>query len=426
VSGSTAYRPNQPNPKVERLLTAPWKLADFCSARAADVVVGASDDGWLGLWRGADIEPRQTWAFAPGSHVRLAVADGGKRAAVAVRMHGFTRLYLADFRAQGGTDFQARNLIELGDIDGRLRALALSPDGEHLAFIDNKPDARIYRVDPWKRVGRFPVAGDLFEFCLVNDQMAAAHDNGAVFLWDLRAGQMERELLNGNDAIACPQLPLRMGFSSTGGRLYAATGTILEPPKADAGGIDPLAAALIGAAVGGVIGVATGGVLRGASRAVAGAEAGVAMSESVRRDAGAAASAREAALKEGLKRQTTLRTWNVRKGRLGTDVGGAVLEHHPTGIADVAFYPWDAAAVTLGEASAHAWDLSTGRHLGLIYNVTDPAEVKRAAANVQPDRAVVPGHPPLIRRIDFSHDGEYALVLLAGDRDIRVIRWPKG
>jgi hypothetical protein len=71
----------------------------------------------------------------------------------------------------------------------------------------------------------------------------------------------------------------------------------------------------------------------------------------------------------------------------------------------------------VGETIAHGWDLGTGEHLGPIYEVTDPAEVWEAQAARPSKRA------PLIRRIDFSVGGGHALVLVAGSRDIRVIRW---
>jgi hypothetical protein len=75
-------------------------------------------------------------------------------------------------------------------------------------------------------------------------------------------------------------------------------------------------------------------------------------------------------------------------------------------------------AATVGETTARAWDLAAGKDLGPIYEVTDPAEMRQAQAARRTKTA------PLIRRVDFTEDGEHALVLVGGSRDVRVVRWP--
>lgn len=390
MSAAVGYHPGKLNPRVERSIAAPGMLADFCSARGADAVVGATTDGWLGLWRAGDGERLRAWEFEPGRRVQVFAAELDARAIVAVEHAKRTRLYL--------TEFEYRKLNEVAEIDGRVEALALSPDGKHLTLVDDAPEVRVYRVNPWKRLDQFPVRGDRFAIAPVGDRLAAAHQNGAVFLWDLREGEIDRELFGGGEA-ACRRLPLRMGFSRTGRRLFTATGTIVRFPEKHFDGINPVAAYVL-------LGV-PGLILNNNARLIADAIQPTA-----------------ADLRARLEHFTAVRVWNIEKGRVTDELDSVIVGHHPTGIADAVFCPSGSAAVTLGQAAAHAWDLSTGHHLGPLYEVADPAEVRRAAANLDPDRAALPGHPTLIRRIDFTRGGEHALVLPCGSRDIRVVRWP--
>jgi hypothetical protein len=122
-----------------------------------------------------------------------------------------------------------------------------------------------------------------------------------------------------------------------------------------------------------------------------------------------------AQLQEKMGRLTALRVWEVNRGGLVADHRD-VFEPHPTGLADAFLWPWGPAAATVGETSAHAFDLHHG-HLGLVYDVTDPGEVQRANA-ARPDGAT------LIRRVDFTADGAHALVLVAGDQHVRMVPWP--
>jgi hypothetical protein len=121
-------------------------------------------------------------------------------------------------------------------------------------------------------------------------------------------------------------------------------------------------------------------------------------------------------LTRDLCEQTAVRVWETARGGLMADFWN-VFAWHPTGLAD-AFYCPRGAVATVGEKEVHAFDLA-GRHGGLVYEVTDAAEIHRAQA-VQPDRA------SLIRRVDFTHDGKHALVLVAGDWHIRQVPWPAG
>ncbi|HVK13440.1 MAG TPA: hypothetical protein VM597_32105, partial [Gemmataceae bacterium] len=306
LGAAVAARPGRLNPRVERVLTAPKRLSDFASARAADATFGASDAGWLGLWRVADGRLEKAWEFPAGDVARLAVADPGNRAVVAVEYEDRTRLYLADF--------EYRKLRELTDLDRPPLALSLSPDGAELSLVDDEPDVRVYRLDPWKRLDRFPVEGDRFAFCPVGERLAAAHDRGAVILWDVRAGKVERELYGPGDDPACPQLPLRMGFSRTGKRFFAATSQVVHLPKTYCAGINPVAAYLLG----------------GVPFYLINANLSV-IQESI-------ASGKIRELLNRLEDETALRVWTLDRGRVLNDEGGLLLEHHPTGFADGAFW----------------------------------------------------------------------------------------
>lgn len=324
--------------RVERQFTAPRPLVEFAAARSADALVGVGRDGWLGLWTTRDDQPAKTWELDPGPYVHLAVADRGGRAVVAVGDSRSTCLYVAHF-----DDHRARDVLE---IDGPVHALALDADGRYLGLVDDGPDVRLYRVEPWKRVDRFPVRGTKFEFGLAADRLAAADRHGGVFFYDLRTGRVVRELLDPRQHQACPQMPLRMAFSQTGDRFFAAAGTIGQP---------------------------------------------------------------------GPEKQTALRVWDVSNGELVANCGD-VSQHHPTGLADAFLWPWGSAAATVGETTAHAFNLTSG-YLGPVYEVTDRGESERA-------RAARRGGGSLIRQIDFTPDGEHALVLVAGDSNIRMVPWP--
>lgn len=391
VSGDLASRPGRLEGVGGRMLSAPRPLLDFASAKAADAVLGVTEDGWLGLWTADDGQRRKAWEFAPGDTARLAVADLGGRAVVAVGHRKSTVLYRVEF--------DARRLEEVAGIDGTVQALGLDPDGNYVGVVDDGPDVRIYRVDPWKRLDKFPVRGQRFEFCLARDRLAAADGGGRVFLYDLRAGKIDRELFAGGDRPACPRLPLRLAFSRTGSRVFAATGLIVDLPRTYTGG--PTAGQAF----------------------VLGGLAGVAAVKVGEQAAEAARDSRLAAIHAKLARGTALRVWDVDKSRLIADVC-QLTETHATGIADAFFWPWGSAAATIGERNAHAWDLGTGTPLGPLWDVIEPADARRAKAARRPDLAALPGDPPFIRRVDFTHDGANALVLVCGDRDIRVVRWP--
>ena len=385
---------------VEQLLSAPEPLADFASARAANAVLGAGVDGWLGLWSAKSGKPSRSWTFDPGPRTRLAVADRGEVAVVATGGRKSNRLHLVDF--------QSKRLHELTEIEGDVRALGLDPTGKYLALVDGKSDVRIYKVDPWKRLDKIPVEGDRFEFCLAADRLAAAHDNGQVEVWNLRTGKIERELLAPGRVQACPQLPLRMGFSRTGKRLFAAAGLVVQFPKKNVEGI--------GGGTAFVAGAAAFGLLGGIAACVVNNNIPVVW-ERIR-------NSREASLERTLAHGTALRTWELDRGGLTGDMW-YVFRHHPTGIADAFFYPWGSCAVTVGETTARAFDVSTGGYLGPIYNLVDATEVRRAREDLQPELTRFPERPSLIRRVDFTHDGEHALVLTWGSRHVRMVPWPK-
>jgi hypothetical protein len=335
-----------PSPlRQERVLRAPEPLDDIASARSAGDILGVIRDGWLGLWSVGESKRVRTWDFEAGKSVRLAVADEGGCAVLAVTNPKLTRLYLVDF--------ELRRLGELTDFDGAIQALGISPDGRQVAFVDDGPDVRVYQVEPWKKMNKFAVEGTRFAFGLAADRLAAADDRGRVFVWDLREAAVEWELMHERKEPACPRRPVRMAFTRSGGRLLVATGEVNDPPTR--------------------------------SRAQ-------------------------------LERVTTLRSWDLKSGTVRNDLTGVVAVH-PAGIADAYFGPSGAAVVTVGETNAHAWDLGAGEHLGPVYDVTEPAEVWEAQAARRSKNA------PLIRRVEFSGDGEHALVLVAGSREIRVFRW---
>lgn len=234
----------------------------------------------------------------------------------------------------------------------------------------------------------------------IGSQTTTARD-GAVAVWDLRSGKMERELLSRGKQPACPQEPLRIGFSRTGKRLFAASGLIVHFPSKHVSGIDPKLVTVIGAASAGLVGVVAMNVVNNNVDVIA----------------ERSANARSATLQAKLNRGTALRVWAVETGRLVADFAD-VFEHQPTGVADAFFYPWGSAAVTLGETPADAWDLSAGNRLGRLHQVVDADEVRRARA-----AADGPG-APLVRRVDFTYDGQHALVLVCGERNIRMVPWP--
>jgi hypothetical protein len=378
--------------RVERRFTAPRPLFDFASARFADAIVGAAAGGWLGLWTTADDQPTKTWEFDPASDIRIAVADRGGRAVLATGDDRHTRIYVADF--------EYRKLRGVADIDGGIRALNIDPEGEYVGLVDDQPDVRIYRVESWKRVDRFPVRGSVFELNMAGDRLAAANREGRLALYDLRTGRVARELAAPKRDFACPQRPLRMTFSSGGKHVLAAAGLVVKWPRERIDGINPNTAFWLGFAAGGVLGgVATSAInfhVPDIWRNI--------------RDS------KVAGLMQDLYDQTAIRVWETAGGGLMADFWN-VFAWHPTGLAD-AFYSPRGAIATAGEKEVHAFDLAA-RHYGPIYEVTDAAEIHRAQA-VQPDRA------SLIRRVDFTHDGEHALVLVAGDWHIRQVPWPAG
>lgn len=376
--------------RVERRLTAPRPLSDFASARSVDAIVGVAAGGWVGLWTTADDRPAKTWGVDPAPDVRVAVAARGGRAVVAAGDDRRTRLYLADF------DY--RKPREVADIAGGIRALDIDPDGQYVGLVDDGPDVRVYRVEPWKRLDRFPVRGSVFGLSLAGDRLAAANREGRVALYDLRSGRVARELAAPKREFACPQRPVRMTFSPGGTHVLAAAGLVVKWPKERIDGINPNAAFWLGFAAGGVLGGVTTSAINFYAPDVW---------RNIR-------DSKVADLMQDLCDQTTIRVWETAKGGLVADFWN-VFEWHPTGLAD-AFYCPRGAVATAGEREVHAFDLA-GRHCGPVYEVTDAAEIHRAQA-VQPDRT------SLIRRVDFTHDGSHALVLVAGDWHIRQVPWP--
>jgi hypothetical protein len=384
----------------EHRLTAPVPLFDFRSAHSADAILGVGFDGWIGLWSARGRQPVRSWRVDLGPRTLLAVADNGGLAVVATGGRKSTRLDLIDF--------ESKRPHELTEIDGEVQALGLDPTGKYMALVDHRPDVRIYKVDPWKRLDKIPVEGDRFEFCLAADRLAAAHEDGSIAVWNLQTGKVERELLAPGRVQACPQLPLRMAFSRTGKRLFAASGLVVQFPKKNVDGIGGGKAFLIGAIPFGLMG--------GVAAAIVNNNVPV-IWERIR-------NSREAGLENRLAQGTALRAWELDRGGMTGDMW-YVFEHHPTGIADAFFYPFGSAAVTLGETSARAWDVTTGGHLGPIYDVVDPTEVRRAREARLPELCPFQERPSLIRRVDFTYDGEHALVLVWGDPNIRMVPWPK-
>jgi hypothetical protein len=330
-----------------RELQATKVLTDFVSARGTDAVVAVSRDGWLGNFSAADERLRRVWDFDAAKRVHVAVAGKGKCAVLAAGDGRSTRIYLADF--------DTRRLPDVAELDGPIRALAIRPDGRELALVDDEESVRVYQVDPWKRLDKFPLTDKrqqgerVFEFCLKRDLLATADDRGRVLVWDLREARVDQELLTRGGGPACPKRPLRLGFSRSGDRLFAATGGLIAAGSPEAGS----------------------------------------------------------------KESTIIRGWDVERGKQTaelTDVWGP----HPTGIADVFFWPWGSAVATVGEASVHAWDIATGENLGAIYQTSPEAETDPKTSPTS-----------RIRRIDFTRDGDEALVLVSGAKEIRVIPWPK-
>src|SRR5262249_50664414 len=154
-----------------------------------------------------------------------------------------------------------RKLREVADIDGGIGALNIDPDGEYVGLVDDQPDVRIYRVESWKRVDRFPVRGSVFELNLAGDRVAAANREGRLALYDLRTGRVARELAAPKRDFACPQRPLRMTFSPGGKYVLAATGLVVKWPRERVDGMNPNTAFWLGFAAGGVLGgVATSAI----------------------------------------------------------------------------------------------------------------------------------------------------------------------
>jgi hypothetical protein len=194
-----------------------------------------------------------------------------------------------------------------------------------------------------------------------------------------------------------------MAFSDNGKRLFAAAGVVVRFPSKHVSGINPTNATLLGLAAGGIGGAFVANDINNNLPVIA---------ERI-------ANAQAATLQAKLDRQTALRVWDVEKGRLTTEVRD-VFFTHPNGLADAFFDPSGAGVATLGETSAHAWDLSTATPVGPLYDVREPNQLRRAKEALLRDL----GNPSLIQRIDFTPDGQHALVLVRGDRDIRIVRRP--
>jgi hypothetical protein len=381
-----------------RTLVAPEPVADFASARSADAIVAASLDGWLGLFAADADEPRKAWEFPGADRVRVAVADGGGLAAVAAGTERSTRLYLADFGR--------RRLEDVADLNGPVRALALDPDGEYLAVVDGEECVRLYRVEPWKRLDKFPVRGERFAFCLARDRLAAVED-GRLLLWDLRRGKVVCEMAGGRNDPACPADPVGLGFSEDGDRVFAGTGFLAKAPEGVLfhGPTDAQAFAIgfLNPVVGGYLGgVATMAVVNNAEW----------IAKDMQRK-------RWAELSERLQRVTRLRAWDAGSGRMTADLAD-ICPTHPEGIGGAYFSPGREEAVTVGPADARLWGLETGGPRGMLYEVKDPNEVRRAKEEIG-DRL-----RPLVRRVGFTHTGDEALVLVAGAKGIRVAPLARG
>jgi len=331
-----------------RELKATKPLTDFASARGADAVVAVSRDGWLGLFSAADERLRRVWDFDPAKRVHVAVAGKGKCGVLAAGDNRSTRFYLADF--------DTRRLPDVAELDGPIRALAIRPDGRELALVDDEENLRIYQVDPWKRLDKFPLSDKrqqgerIFEFWLKRDLLATADDRGRILVWDLREARVDQELVARGGGPACPKRPLRLGFSRNGDRLFAATGGLIAAGSPEA----------------------------------------------------------------GAKESTVIRAWDQDRGKQTAELSD-IWGPHPTGIADAFFFTWGSAVATVGATGVHAWDIGTGDHLGGIDQTPlEPGTDPKASSASR------------IRRIDFTRDGEEALILVNGSKEIRVVPWPKG
>jgi len=366
-------------------LTAPAPIDDFASARSADDIVAVSADGWLGLFSTDEDRPRRTWTFDEAGHARVVVADEGGVAVVVARTRSTTRLYVADF--------ESRRLAEVAELDGPVRQMALDPDGKYLALVDDAKCVRIYRVDPWKRIDKLPVRGVRFAFSLARDRMAAADSDGALAIWDLRKGKIERELEFHGKA-ACPVTPIGLGFSDTGVRLFAGIGYLVRPPAGVAfQGPTDFEAWLVGGLPGMIL---------------------VNNAEWIAKDIQRAQWARTS---KELERVTRLRSWDVDSGELTWDLSD-ICSMHPVGIGGAYFSSRSNVAVTVGPTNAHAWILGGGQSSGVIYNVTDPNDIRHAQAQIE-------GIKSFIRCVDFTHLGDNALVLVEGSKRIRVVPLPR-
>jgi hypothetical protein len=397
-AANQGYAVGTASASAHRSLVAPAPIAHFASARSADAIVAASSDGWLGLFACDEDKPRRTWLFDAADDVRVAVADGGGLAVVAARFRYTTQLYVADF--------ERRRLEENAELDGPIQQLALDADGKYVALVDNDTHLRLYRIDPWKRLDKFPVRGSRFAFCLDRERMAAADGSGSLFIWNLRKGRIERELRAGRGT-AFPEAPLELSFSNTGTSVFGGSGFLAKIPA----GI-PLPWPTDGQAfAAGFLGLVTpvGGCLGGAI-----AMSAVNNAEWIAKDV--QKKLWEQTCRE-LERVTRLRAWDVESGELTADVSD-ICSVHPVGIGGAYFSGRAGVAVTVGPADARAWGLGSGRPRGVIYNVTDPNDVRRAQAEIERLK-------PFIKHVEFTNDGEDALALLEGAKRIRVVPLPR-
>ncbi len=378
-----------------RTLSAAEGIADFASARSADAIVAASNNGWLGLYCAANNKPLRIWQFDGADDVRVAVADKGRVAIVAARTRRRTRIYLANF--------ERRQLADIADLDGTIREFALDPDGKYLAFVDNHSDFRLYRVNPWKRIDQYPVRGERFAFCLARDRMAAAAEDGRLFIWDLRAGKIVCELEGNRNEPACPTTPVGLSFSDTGAHVFAGTGYLVNLPRGVLfrGPTDAQAFAV--GFFNPVIGGAVGGAL---------AMAAVNNAEWIAKDM--QKQKWEATCQE-LQRVTRLRSWEVKSGRMTADLAD-ILTIHQAGIGAAYFAPKGDEVITVGPTNAHVWGLSTAGSRGPIFDEGDSGVAN--ASNSDPLH-------PRVRRVDFTHKGDEAVILVAGAKGLRIAPLPR-